>query len=102
MYTPQIKKTTGPHNNKVLLKLSGDGTRFSASSAFIFLTFSFPTLATDVLAASGIQTHTVNAQTLSPAKIQQEITLMHQLGDMRHMNSCEIVLLQCGERWMSW
>ena len=44
----------GPHIQKVLIKLSGDGTRSSAASSFIFLTFSFPNLATDVLAASSI------------------------------------------------
>ena len=37
----------------VYVKLSGDGARFSKSTSLIFLTFSFPFLAKDVLAGSG-------------------------------------------------
>jgi hypothetical protein len=50
----QLKKTTQPHGEKVVLKFSGDGTAFSSTSSFVFLSFSFPTLAPDALAASGI------------------------------------------------
>ena len=33
------------------MKLSGDGARFSSQASYVFLTFSFPGLATDVLSA---------------------------------------------------
>ena len=55
----QLKKTTNPPSGKVVLKLSGDGTSFSSTSSFVFLSFSFPNLASDALAASGI---TINIQ----------------------------------------
>ena len=40
----QLKKTTNPPSGKVVLKLSGDGTSFSSTSSFVFLSSSFPTL----------------------------------------------------------
>ena len=40
--------------NRILLKLSGDGASFSQSTQFVLLTFSFPEIASDVLAASGV------------------------------------------------
>lgn len=51
----QLEKTNGSVPDSVLVKLAGDGARFSSASNFVFLTFSFPSLASDVLAASGIQ-----------------------------------------------
>ena len=50
----QLQKTTNPPSGKVVLTLSGDGTSFSSTSSFVFLSFSFPNLASDTLAASGI------------------------------------------------
>ena len=48
----QLMKTS-PHPTKILVKLSGDGTRFSFTASYIFLTFSFPDIAKDALPASG-------------------------------------------------
>lgn len=48
----QLMKTS-PHSTKILVKLSGDDTRFSSTTSYIFLTFSFPDIAKDALAASG-------------------------------------------------
>ena len=48
----QLMKT-GPDPTKILVKLSGDGTRFSSTASYVFLTFSFPDIAKDALAASG-------------------------------------------------
>ena len=50
----QLKRTISNCNNRILLKLSGDGASFSQSTQFVFLTFSFPEIASDVLAASGV------------------------------------------------
>ena len=38
----------------VIVKLSGDGARFSKSSSFVLVSFSFPNLASNVLSASGM------------------------------------------------
>ena len=46
-------------SNTVLLKLSGDGASFSATTQFVFLTFSFPEISSDVLAASGIKYYSI-------------------------------------------
>ena len=50
----QLKRTRSNCNNRILLKLSGDGASFSQSTQFVFLTFSCPEIASDVLAASGV------------------------------------------------
>ena len=65
--TFQVERT-GPINSPVTLKLSGDSTRFSPTTSFIFLTFSFPELAKDVLAASGKkqETHKISHQQCNP------------------------------------
>ena len=40
--------------NPVMVKLSGDGARFSSTSSFTLLTLSFPEIATDVLSGAGM------------------------------------------------
>lgn len=39
------------------VKFSGDGAAIAASATMVFLTFSFPGLADNVLSATGLQTH---------------------------------------------
>ena len=54
-YFPLIKleKTHVPPQTCITLKLSGDGAKIAATSSMVFLTFSFPGLADNVLSAAG-------------------------------------------------
>ena len=53
LYVLQLKDADTPAS-PVIVKLSGDGARFSKSSSFVLFSFSFPTLSSNVLAASGM------------------------------------------------
>ena len=48
-----LKLGEEPIQEPVLVKLSDDGARFSRTSSFILLSFSFPQLSSDALSASG-------------------------------------------------
>ena len=53
LYVLQLKDADTPAS-PIIVKLSGDGARFSKSSSFVLFSFSFPTLSSNVLAASGM------------------------------------------------
>ena len=52
----QLEKA-GPLPDSITLKLTGDGAAIAASAMMVFLTFSFPRLADNVLSAAGIRRH---------------------------------------------
>ena len=48
--------TSGVQPSVVTIKFSGDGAAIAASATMVFLTFSFPGLADNVLSAAGLKT----------------------------------------------
>ena len=53
LYVLQLKEVDTPANPNII-KLSSDGAWFSKSSSFVFFSFSFSSLSSNVLAASGM------------------------------------------------
>ena len=81
------------------MKLSGDGARFSSQASYIFLTFSFPGLATDVLSASGMHKCNVKCPyTYIHVLFLKEITHMLLQKVLRATISCSSAFSQCGMR----
>ena len=51
--------TSGAQPSRVTIKFSGDGAVIAASATMVFLTFSFPGLANNVLSATGLKHSTL-------------------------------------------